>query len=82
MPEPGFYWASMFVSYALTTMWTLPTFLIAVIWLEIDLTYYLFGLVTSLILLTPFFFRVARRTWLTLFVKPDPGLTLLNKNGV
>ncbi len=71
MPEPGFYWASMFVSYALTTIWTLLTFFIAVIWLQVDLTYYLIGLVATLILLTPYFFRTARRTWLTLFVKPD-----------
>ncbi len=80
MPEPGFYWASMFVSYAFTTVWTLITFLTAVIWLNVDLTYYLVGLVVTLLLLTPFFFRISRRTWLTLFVKPDARRTLtMNK---
>jgi hypothetical protein len=71
MPEPGFYWASMFVSYALFTIWILATFFVVVVWLNVDLNYYLIGLVPSLFLLTPFFFRMARRTWLTIFVKPD-----------
>lgn len=72
MPEPGFYWASMFVSYAFFTIWSLLTFFVFVIWLKIDLDYFLIGLVPSIILLTPYFFRVARRTWLTIFIKPDP----------
>jgi hypothetical protein len=71
-PEPGFYWASMFVSYALFTIWTLLTFFIVVQWLDVDLDYYLMGLIPSLILLTPYFFRMARRTWLTIFVAPRP----------
>ncbi|TAE28849.1 MAG: DUF983 domain-containing protein [Cytophagales bacterium] len=70
MPEPGFYWASMFVSYAFYATWTLTTFFIVVAWLNVDLNHYLSGLIPTLILLTPLFFRMARRTWLTLFVKP------------
>lgn len=72
MPEPGFYWASMFVSYAFFTIWILLTFFITVTWLDVDLDYYLMGLVPSLFILTPYFFRMARRTWLTIFVAPDP----------
>lgn len=72
MPEPGFYWASMFVSYAFFTGWSLLTFSIVVIGLGVDVDYYLMGLIPSLIILTPYFFRVARRTWLTIFIKPDP----------
>ena len=71
MPEPGFYWASMFVSYAFYTIWTLLTFFIAVIWMGVDVNDYLIGLVPTLIILMPYFFRMARRTWLTIFVKPD-----------
>lgn len=70
-PEPGFYWASMFVSYAFFTVWTLTTFFVVVVWLNVDLNYYLIGLVSTMFLLTPYFFRMARRTWLTIFVKPD-----------
>lgn len=70
MPEPGFYWGSMYVSYAFFTLWTLLTFFIVVIGLNVDLNYYLAGLVPSLILLTPYFFRLARRTWLAIFIRP------------
>ncbi|RYF78464.1 MAG: DUF983 domain-containing protein [Cytophagaceae bacterium] len=73
MPEPGFYWASMFVSYAFFTAWTIITFLVAVVWLNLDVNYYLIGLVPTLFFLTPYFFRMARRTWLTLFIKPNPA---------
>lgn len=72
MPEPGFYWASMFVSYAFYTIYALVTFGIVVVWLGVDLDYYLMGLIPTLILLTPYFFRMARRTWLTIFIKPIP----------
>ncbi|WP_041952161.1 DUF983 domain-containing protein [Spirosoma spitsbergense] len=71
MPEPGFYWASMFVSYAFFTIWTLATFFTVVIGFNVDLNYYLIGLIPSLIILTPYFFRIARRSWLTFFVKPE-----------
>ncbi|SOD80777.1 DUF983 domain-containing protein [Spirosoma fluviale] len=70
MPEPGFYWASMFVSYAFYTIYTLLTFFIVVQGLGVDLDYYLIGLVPTLIALTPYFFRLARRTWLSIFIAP------------
>ncbi len=72
MPEPGFYWASMFVSYGFYTLYSLATFGLVVVWLGIDLDYYLTGLIPTLILLTPYFFRVARRVWLTIFIRPVP----------
>lgn len=72
MPEPGFYWASMYVSYALYTIYTLLTFFVFVSWLDVDLDYYLIGLVPTLILLTPYFFRLARRVWLSIFIAPKP----------
>ncbi|WP_460913184.1 DUF983 domain-containing protein [Spirosoma areae] len=70
-PEPGFYWASMFISYTFYTIWILITFFIVVVWLEVDLNYYLIGLILTLLFLIPYFFRIARRTWLTIFVRPD-----------
>ncbi|WP_266369087.1 DUF983 domain-containing protein [Tellurirhabdus rosea] len=71
-PEPGFYWGAMFVSYAFYTAYTLLTFFIFVQGLNVDLDYYLIGLTPSLILLTPYFFRLARRAWLTIFISPVP----------
>ncbi|GAB3340499.1 hypothetical protein GCM10027299_53960 [Larkinella ripae] len=73
IPEPGFYWGSMFVSYAFYTLYTLATFFVFVTGLEVDLDYYLIGLVPTLVLLTPYFFRLARRTWLTFFIAYDPA---------
>lgn len=72
IPEPGFYWGSMFVSYAFYTIYTLATFLVFVTWLKVDLDYYLIGLVPTLVALTPYFFRLARRAWLTFFIAYDP----------
>jgi hypothetical protein len=73
IPEPGFYWGSMFVSYAFYTAFAIITFFVFVQWLHVDLDYYLIGLLPALLLLTPYFFRMARRAWLTIFVayKPD-----------
>ncbi|MGA0559466.1 DUF983 domain-containing protein [Larkinella sp. VNQ87] len=73
VPEPGFYWGSMYLSYAFYTAYTLITFLVFVSWLKIDLNTYLIGLTPTLIALTPYFFRLARRAWLTFFVAYDPA---------
>jgi uncharacterized protein (DUF983 family) len=70
-PEPGFYWASMFISYAFYTAYIIITFWIVVQGFRVDLDYYLIGLIPTLILLTPLFFRLARRTWLNIFVAPE-----------
>ncbi len=82
MPEPGFYWASMFVSYAFYTIYTLVTFFIVVQWLGVDLNYYLIGLIPTLILLTPYFFRMARRTWLAIFIAPKPDAIQSTERGI
>jgi len=76
VPEPGFYWGSMFVSYAFYTAYTILTFLILVQGLKLDLDYYLMGLLPTLVLLTPYFFRLARRTWLAIFIAPRPQTDL------
>nr|WP_293839406.1 DUF983 domain-containing protein [uncultured Arsenicibacter sp.] len=75
IPEPGFYWGSMFVSYAFYTAFTVIAFLVSVVWLNVDVDYFLIGLVPALIVLTPYFFRLARRTWLTFFVSYKPVTT-------
>ncbi|GAA4455157.1 DUF983 domain-containing protein [Nibrella saemangeumensis] len=72
VPEPGFYWGSMFVSYAFYTAFILLTFFVLVQGFNLYLDYYLMGLLPALVLLTPYFFRMARRTWLTIFISPNP----------
>ncbi|GAB3569986.1 hypothetical protein GCM10027578_25470 [Spirosoma luteolum] len=71
-PEPGFYWGSMFVSYAFYTAYIILSFWLVVQALGVDLDYYLIGLIPTLLLLTPWFFRMARRAWLTIFISPEP----------
>lgn len=75
IPEPGFYWGAMFVSYAFYTAYTLITFWLLVQGLGLYLDYYLIGLIPTLLLLTPYFFRLARRTWLAIFIAPKASPT-------
>lgn len=63
----------MYVSYACYVAFIISSFVLINVILDINLDYYLMALLPSLIILTPFFFRLARRTWLNFFVsyKPD-----------
>ncbi|OIN58322.1 DUF983 domain-containing protein [Arsenicibacter rosenii] len=71
-PEPGFFFGAMYVSYAFYVAFIISTFVLFNVLLQIDLTYYLIGLIPALIMLTPFFFRLARRTWINIFVRYKP----------
>ncbi|OZI06909.1 DUF983 domain-containing protein [Siphonobacter sp. BAB-5385] len=73
VPEPGFYWGALYVSYALYVAWCLTAFVVYTYVLKLDLDYFLVFLVPTLVLLMPWFFRLARRTWLNLFVDYDPA---------
>lgn len=72
-PEPGFYFGAMYVSYALYVAFTISTFVLLVVLLDVDVMNFLYFLLPCIVLLTPYFFRVARRTWINFFVsyKPD-----------
>lgn len=71
-PEPGFYFGAMYVSYALYVATIISSFVLFNVMLNIDLTYYLIGLLPSLVILTPLFFRIARRVWINFFIKYRP----------
>ncbi|GAB2772248.1 DUF983 domain-containing protein [Rhabdobacter roseus] len=71
VPEPGFYWGSMYMSYGLYVLFMLGTFLLLVVGLGVDVMHYLLGLTPVLVLLLPYFFRLARRSWLAIFIAPD-----------
>lgn len=72
VPENGFYWGALYVSYGLYVLYCLAAFFLFVKVLKADLDYFLIWLVPSLVLLMPWFFRLARRTWLNIFVNYDP----------
>lgn len=71
-PEPGFFSGAMYVSYAYYVAFIISSFVLINVILGINLDYYLMALLPSLIILTPFFFRLARRTWLSFFVNYRP----------
>jgi uncharacterized protein (DUF983 family) len=70
VPEPGFYQGALYMSYSFYVAFTVIFFLIFVNFLNEYLDYFLFILIPILILLTPWFYRLARRSWLALFIKP------------
>ncbi|WP_338875384.1 DUF983 domain-containing protein [Spirosoma sp. SC4-14] len=73
-PEPGFFTGALYVSYAYYVAFIISSFVLCYTILDINLDYYLIGLIPSLIALTPFFFRLARRTWINFFVDYRPAL--------
>lgn len=73
--EPGFFVGAMYVSYAFYVAYIISMFLLFIVILDIDLNYFLGGLLPSLVAMTPYFFRLARRTWINIFVSYKPDST-------
>ena len=69
VPEPGFYQGALYISYAFYVAFIINFFLIYNYFFEIDINIFLISLIISVILLTPWFYRLARRTWLAIFIK-------------
>jgi len=72
MPEPGFYYGAMYLSYAYFVALILVLTPVCLTYLSMDITEFVASLVVLFIILTPVFFRLARRAWLTIFVKYEP----------
>jgi uncharacterized protein (DUF983 family) len=70
-PEPGFYFGAMYISYALYVAFIVTNFVGFVLVFGIDPIRLLYFLVPSLVALLPFFFRLARRIWINIFIKYD-----------
>ena len=70
VPEPGFYQGALYMSYAFYVAFMVIYFLIFVNFFEKYLDYFLISIIPILIGLTPLFYRLARRSWLALFIKP------------
>jgi len=70
VPEPGFYQGALYMSYAFYVAFMVIYFLIFVNFFEEYLDYFLMSIIPVLILLTPYFYRLARRSWLAIFIKP------------
>ncbi len=68
MPEPGFYYGAMYMSYAFYVGVILVAVPIGLNWFNLDITELIGWLIGLFIILTPVFFRLARRAWITVFV--------------
>ena len=71
VPEPGFYQGALYMSYAFYVAFMVIYFLIFVNFFRQYLDYFLISIIPILIILTPLFYRIARRSWLALFIKPS-----------
>lgn len=67
--EPGFYYGSMYVSYAWTVAFGVGLFLLIVGLLDYDVVTFLVTFGILQVLLMPFFYRISRLTWINFFVR-------------
>lgn len=72
-PEPGFYFGAAYISYALYVALIVVAFVVVVGFLDYKPIKLLYFLVPLLVLLTPLFYRLARRIWINLFVDYNPA---------
>ena len=68
MREPGYYFGATYVSYGLTVAFGVGLYIILSVVFNFDTVPYLITFITFLILLLPVFYRIARITWINLFV--------------
>ena len=76
--EPGFYYGTGYVSYALTVAFSVTTFVAwwVIIGISVDDTrvFWWIGLnAFALIVLMPWFMKLSRTIWLSFFVKYNPN---------
>jgi uncharacterized protein (DUF983 family) len=75
MPEPGYYYGAMYVSYALTIAVGVSIFVAEnVLFGSFNAIGYLIALTIILLALAPYTFRTSRAIWLNMFFKYDPTL--------
>ncbi len=73
--EPGFFYGAMYVSYGFGVAFFVATYLIMEIIYDPSVWEIVIALGTVVLLGSPFIFRLARMTYLNLFVKYDPSKT-------
>lgn len=75
VPEPGFYQGALYMSYAFYVAFMLAYFFIFNTFFEEHFNYFLYSIIPMLVLLTPLAYRLGRRSWLAIFIRPqqDPS---------
>jgi hypothetical protein len=71
MPENGFYYGAMYVSYGLDIALGVALFILSNVIFSWGTNIFLILFVGSLLLLWPIIFRKARLIWINLFIKYD-----------
>lgn len=71
VPEPGFYQGALYMSYAFYVAFMLIYFLLFTVFLSDYYQYFLISIIPILTILTPVMYRLARRSWLAIFIKPE-----------
>ena len=72
--EPGFYYGAMYVSYGVSIAYLVSVFVAMwVLYPDFTTTEYLVIAISTLLALTPLFFRVSRAIWINFFVSYDAG---------
>ena len=71
--EPGFYYGSMYVSYAFCVAYMVAVFVaFSVLYPSFSLELYLIVGIGSMVALTPYIFKLCRAIWINFFVDFDP----------
>jgi uncharacterized protein (DUF983 family) len=71
-PEPNFYYGAMYVSYGYTVALFVAVYVIFGVWLDWAMWPTVGALAATLVGLGPWLFRIARVTYLNIFVAYDP----------
>ena len=85
--EPSFFYGAMYVSYGLTVVFSIITFIILYA-IGLDLLYIFIGIFIGLVVLTPFTLRLARLIYINIFVSYDANyrnvdrIKAVNKNEI
>lgn len=70
MPEPGYYFGAMFVSYGLNAAFFIAVWVAMIVLMdEVSLTAMLIALVVVILGLLPITFRLSRVLWIYIFVR-------------
>jgi len=71
-PEPGFYYGAMFISYIITSFFSLAVVGFAMLVMDWSIEAAFALLIGILAVCYVWFFRTARSTWISVTVKYDP----------
>jgi len=70
-PETGFYYGAMYVSYALSIVISVATFVAMYFFFNVEIWLYILVNAIVLLLLVPVTFRLARALWINLMIAYD-----------